>query len=427
MDESNSLLTLPYDKITFDQIKAFCSLKIHESTRVAYKKELVKEKILRTIAAMANTDGGIIIVGVPEEKEQGGQRSIPGNPEGVQAKNARQTIVNWCYAFLQPVYCPEIKEIPVGDSSKAVVFIRINRDEVPSIPVSVLEQGIFIRVDEGDRIADLTHIRMLIKEDETKNIKLNNEMKSWLHGKIPNIVNFCWCTVGLVLPMKRLVKHQMWSSMQIMELRNVLYTHQIRGSRPWTGTWCPFPQPVMDYKSREERYLLSDHFTDIQLRRYEQDVHFWPGYHEGLTTPNHLRGNWFSIYCNVRGFLLVSIGIPSDTDRAQGEKILRAFFAIFDLFNQEGLRNCYPHSLWQGSSFNVFAQVTNVPKLTLLTNDVTLPNYTYGHNPIWGGPHETETLNDITPDKMAKNLASRLFAFSNLLDYEDYVNSFKSW
>ncbi len=130
-----SLFHLPLSEIKIGDIKSFCDQKIPEGSTIDYKEELIKEKILPTIAAMANTDGGLILVGVSEEREYGGRRSYPGLVKGINNKNPKQTIINWCYAFLQPAFCPEIQEIPVGDGEKVVVFIRIDPKLVPELPV----------------------------------------------------------------------------------------------------------------------------------------------------------------------------------------------------------------------------------------------------------------------------------------------------
>lgn len=119
-----SLFLLPLSEITLEDIKDFCENKLPESTRIDYKKDLNKDedKILRTITAMANTDGGIIIIGIEEEKEKGGRRSFPGNITGIDTKNPKRVITSWCHAFLQPVYCPEILEIPLNESDRVVVL-----------------------------------------------------------------------------------------------------------------------------------------------------------------------------------------------------------------------------------------------------------------------------------------------------------------
>jgi len=56
----------PINEITYDDVKNFIQKKIKENTFLDYKADFPR-KLEKTIAAMANTHGGIIIIGVKEE------------------------------------------------------------------------------------------------------------------------------------------------------------------------------------------------------------------------------------------------------------------------------------------------------------------------------------------------------------------------
>lgn len=62
------LYTKPIEQITWDDIESFCQQKIAEGPYLDYK-ELFPKKLEKTIAAMANTLGGVILVGIKEDKQ----------------------------------------------------------------------------------------------------------------------------------------------------------------------------------------------------------------------------------------------------------------------------------------------------------------------------------------------------------------------
>lgn len=74
-----SLFTTPVDDLSFKDIKDFCAQGVPEGERVEYKEQF-NEKIGQTIAAMANTDGGVILVGVGEDPIHKG---LPGKIIGI--------------------------------------------------------------------------------------------------------------------------------------------------------------------------------------------------------------------------------------------------------------------------------------------------------------------------------------------------------
>lgn len=112
VEQTRSLFKLPIHEITYEDIRLFVEQKIPEGRMLDYKKCLPKN-ISKTIAAMGNTDGGIILLGVEEEKEQEeGRRSFPGKIVGIKdEKNVKQSVINQSYAILQPGFDLQIHVI----------------------------------------------------------------------------------------------------------------------------------------------------------------------------------------------------------------------------------------------------------------------------------------------------------------------------
>ena len=60
------LYTKEIKKITFQDIVDFCKEKHRETIHLDYKQE-IDSSLAKTIAAMANTWGGVIVIGVEDE------------------------------------------------------------------------------------------------------------------------------------------------------------------------------------------------------------------------------------------------------------------------------------------------------------------------------------------------------------------------
>src|SRR6266849_6417511 len=62
------LYVKPADQITWNDIESFCQQGLPEGAYLDYKEDFPKN-LEKTIAAMANTLGGIILIGVEEDKQ----------------------------------------------------------------------------------------------------------------------------------------------------------------------------------------------------------------------------------------------------------------------------------------------------------------------------------------------------------------------
>lgn len=440
MDQS--LFTIPLTEITLDRIREFCGQRIPEGARVDYKQDLNKEqdKILRTITAMANTDGGLILVGVEEEKEKGGRRSFPGEIKGVDTKNPRQIIISWCHAFIQPVYCPEILEISLNDSGKVVVLIRIECEEVPSLPLFCREKGILIRLDEENHLADTTRIKLLLEESIERENKARNDFSYWLNHRIPNREEFCWCTIGINLPMKRFTGRLSWNSNQIYQLKKVIDEHQVGCEQIWLNKWCPLLQEIGDrdlaIKRRDQQNIAKISGSTISLlvlKRHQQGVQFRPdpiykrrGSPVGMKEPNPKNGGWFGLWFDARGFFLGSIGIPwGPTGTIKGEEFCAAMYSLLDVLKQKDIKELYPDCLWEGGQFEIFAKVDQFPgKVEISSDEVEYPLEFCTRGSSWSGPHETEIIDAIMPEKLAKTYTDRFLAWAGFMNYEEYLEGF---
>jgi hypothetical protein len=133
------LLTAPGDDITLAMVQDFVSLAIPENLTVEYK--LGGNKPIEAVAALANTYGGLILVGVGEEP-----RGVP-NPDDIRgvSRSEKDRLVSQMATNFDPPWSPEVIEVPLPESGKVVLVIRIDRELVPA-PI-VLDGRILIRLD----------------------------------------------------------------------------------------------------------------------------------------------------------------------------------------------------------------------------------------------------------------------------------------
>lgn len=400
MHQVNSLFTKPSNTINFKDIEDFCSLKLTECETIDYKKDLSSiDKIIKTIAAMANTDGGLILIGVPENEGPNGRKSVPGKPHGLHVKrnySVIQQIANSCQAHLQPQYCPEVIEIPTNDSEKIVVLIRIIKDAVPETPVFHREHGICIRVLEEDRPADVARIKRMIEDNDNK---YTSSSTPWFFGKMPNLSGFLWCTIGVKLPMKRFRGHLKWNSAQVDSFKKAVLQHKIDPKLVWVHRYNSLFGKSSPLK------------PEVRLRRTSKDINFNP-------YPQPKPGeDWFSLWFGVDGFLSGSIGFHlSENRNVLIEQIICAFYAILDLFNQDQIRANYIDALWDIGRFEVIYQVANIPGSIescfrwLPPDEFVTPGSTIG-----GSAEIVESLN---PETLSKHFTDLLLSDLGFLSYE---------
>jgi hypothetical protein len=116
------LLTAPITSLTWQDVSDFCALQLSESTTLDYKREIPGE-LERTVAAMANTSGGLILIGVEEDRTTT-KPTLPvvGLP---LVRGLPERVTNLCIANLAPPLVPEIAVVEDPSGSHAVVILRV--------------------------------------------------------------------------------------------------------------------------------------------------------------------------------------------------------------------------------------------------------------------------------------------------------------
>lgn len=116
------LLSAPITSLSWQDVTDFCSLDLPESTTLDYKRDIPSD-LDRTVAAMANTSGGVILIGVDEDRTST-KPIMP--PIGVQiVRGLPERITNLCIANLAPPMVPEIAMIEEASGNSAVIVVRV--------------------------------------------------------------------------------------------------------------------------------------------------------------------------------------------------------------------------------------------------------------------------------------------------------------
>ncbi len=149
---STDLYEIPPENLKWADVDLFLKQNLPESEILEYKFDF-GDGVTESIASMANTRGGLILVGVAEaDKTKRPATPVPG----IKRKHFDDgTLGNHCSAKLQPPFVPlhGFAEFP-HDPGKGVLVIRVERGKAP-IPLWEREHGILIRVGEQNRPADL--------------------------------------------------------------------------------------------------------------------------------------------------------------------------------------------------------------------------------------------------------------------------------
>lgn len=147
------------DEWDLDHLRQLVSENDLEHSRIEYKRELGNgHKTLEAIAALANTFGGVVLVGVDEAK-QGLDRLT-----GVGARE-RDRLVSLCWSQLVPPFSPEIIPIKLDQPGLFVFAVVIDSDYARR-PI-MLTQGnkVVVRLADKNVAPDWYRLRELYTEE----------------------------------------------------------------------------------------------------------------------------------------------------------------------------------------------------------------------------------------------------------------------
>jgi hypothetical protein len=119
-----SIFTVPVERIDRAMVKAFLAEQASErlfveSTTVEFKSAISGRNVVEAICAMANTDGGLVFVGVDEK--------TPAHCPGVDPGDLDK-LINQCRTMLQPTFYPEVTPVAADDLHRVILVVRVNAE-----------------------------------------------------------------------------------------------------------------------------------------------------------------------------------------------------------------------------------------------------------------------------------------------------------
>lgn len=115
------LHSIPLTNVAWSDIERFCEQQITEGTSLDYKRSLPSD-LERTVAAMANTLGGLILIGVTEDGHGRPELPILGLPP---ERGIAERILSICAANINPPIVPRVEVVIDPDGKRAVALVRI--------------------------------------------------------------------------------------------------------------------------------------------------------------------------------------------------------------------------------------------------------------------------------------------------------------
>ena len=152
-----SLFVADLENLTIEQVEDFCGMKalpdnrIKEGPRIDYKKEFPSD-LGKTITSMANTSGGLVLIGI--EEDQGVPIKIDGivfGPDDIKTR-----ITNIAYSTIDYPIIPEVGVCFLGaGTSRGVVVVRVPVSQnTPHMYTKGGANTIYVRINDRSAPAD---------------------------------------------------------------------------------------------------------------------------------------------------------------------------------------------------------------------------------------------------------------------------------
>jgi hypothetical protein len=160
----STVFTKALSALEYEDLKSFLATQEPEGLRVEYKGEFPpkNEDLAKSIAAMANAEGGILIIGVPTDA-----KNRPKEPTGIVSEgNIPDRIANICAAKIRPIIAPDVRIFDLeAVPGKCLVLLRLPASQLAPhyLPDYAGHPLIPIRIDGRITQADVPTIEALLQ------------------------------------------------------------------------------------------------------------------------------------------------------------------------------------------------------------------------------------------------------------------------
>src|SRR5450755_2589028 len=179
MSSPGDLYAAPASAIDYEIVRAFvlsaeAASLFSESLTLEAKEKLNKGNVAEAVAALGNTDGGVVLVGV-KDKDATGEDRIVGVP-----KAEHDAVASNLHALI-PEAMPKITAVAIPGGDRLVLVLQVDADAVPH-PVTVSGKVLF-RIPGHSVPADRRRILDLAARDQaapgTERAKMNVDRRPW--------------------------------------------------------------------------------------------------------------------------------------------------------------------------------------------------------------------------------------------------------
>lgn len=145
----------PFQDVTFEDVVHFCKKRVPEGKQLDYKYLLPKnhEKFAKVIASFANALGGIIIIGVQDDKNDLPRPPFLGIPYHEKLRNSIEDIIQ---AYIDPIVFVNINICVNKTGDRMFVLIQIPQSNLTPHLVGKLKRA-YIRTGQSSRPEAIVH------------------------------------------------------------------------------------------------------------------------------------------------------------------------------------------------------------------------------------------------------------------------------
>ncbi|MFI1169337.1 helix-turn-helix domain-containing protein [Streptomyces sp. NPDC020801] len=154
MTSAASLFACRPADVTLERVRELVAIGQPESLTLEYKEKYTP-RIPTSVAAMANSYGGVILVGVTESNVDD---RVIGVPEGTIVQ-----IVNGCHQTLEPPWVPEIIPVPLPETEGRMILV-VRVDPAKASRPLLIQGAAPIRLHGRNSVADRAGLARLINE-----------------------------------------------------------------------------------------------------------------------------------------------------------------------------------------------------------------------------------------------------------------------
>ncbi len=178
----------PFSQISEDSIQTLIDNKERESSILEYKQEITgseheKKELSKDVSAMANTEGGYLIIGIKEKDGQAA--SITGTSKLIGRQPVELWLENILITNVRPKVSIKPKVIPINtNQDKVIVIVYIPQSSRrPHMVIAEGRNSYYVRHNYQATYADEHEVRSMFLESKTS----EDEMKSFLSSR--NLTN----------------------------------------------------------------------------------------------------------------------------------------------------------------------------------------------------------------------------------------------